>query len=318
MTATYLGIDAGKTGTRAVVVTDGRRSRTATGPGFDNVAAAGAADRIRDALQHTLSGLPEVEGAYDGACLGLTGVLTPGVHAARVLDLLVDLAPTRRAVVTSDVVTSYCGALGLRPGAVVAAGTGSIALAVGPEGTLARVDGWGYLLDDGGSAFEIGRAGLRSALRASDGRGGSAALLAAALTRYGDTEAITNAVYGSDNPPSVVADFARVVTELAQADEPTAVTLLHDAGVALASSVAAAARRAFGTRQPIPVSWCGGVFRAGSLVTDAFRRALAEELEGARPEPPAGDALDGAILLASATRPTSVDELLLVADQVPS
>lgn len=316
MTGTYLGIDAGKTGTRAIVVTEGRRSGTATGPGFENVAATGALARIHEALQHTLSGLPEVGDGYDGVCLGLTGVLTPGAHATRVLDLLVDLAPARRAVVTSDVVTSYCGALGLRPGAVVAAGTGSIALAVGPDGTLARVDGWGYLLDDGGSAFEIGRAGLRSALRASDGRGGSAALLAAALARYGGTDAITDAVYGADNPPSVVADFARSVTEVAQADDPTALTLLHDAGVALAISVATAARRAFKRPRPIPVSWCGGVFRAGPLVTTAFHRTLADELEDARPEPPAGDALDGAVLLARTTQPTGVDELLLVADRV--
>ncbi|MFO7959838.1 MAG: BadF/BadG/BcrA/BcrD ATPase family protein [Nitriliruptoraceae bacterium] len=316
MTGTYLGIDAGKTGTRAVVVDDGRCLGTTTGPGFENIAAVGARDRIHEALQHTLSELPGVRDGYDGTCLGLTGVLTPGAYSARILDLLLDLVPTRRAVVTSDVVTSYCGALGLRPGAVVAAGTGSITLAVGPDGTLSRVDGWGYLLDDGGSAFEIGRAGLRSALRASDGRGGSAALLLAALARYGDTESITDAIYGADNPPSVVAGFARVVSEVAEAEDPTALTLLQDAGVALASSVAAAARRAFGTRRPIPVSYCGGVFRAGPLVTDAFLRALADELQDARPEPPAGDALDGAVLLAATTQPTVVDDMLLVADQV--
>lgn len=318
MSGTHLAIDAGKTGTRAVVVDRGARSATVTGRGLDNVAAVGALDAIRAVLEDTLARLPSPPRAYDGVCIGLTGVLSPGPHADRVLDLLSALAPARRVIVTSDAVTSYCGALGLRPGVVVAAGTGTITLAVGPDGRLARVGGWGYLLDDGGSAFAIGRAGLRAALRTSDGREASEELLLAARSRFGGTDAIVEAVYGATNPPSLIASFAPQVCALARAGDGSAVRIVGDAAAQLADGVAAAARRAFGTHRPVPVSWCGGVFRAGSAVLEPFHRALNLAMDSAQPSPPGGDALDGALLLAANSGPNPVDALLRVAEGSPA
>ena len=93
----------------------------------------------------------------------------------------VALAPAACAVV-SDAVASLVGALGgLRPGAVVAAGTGAVALGSDFAGTWTKVDGWGHVLGDRGSAAWVGLEGLRAALRHRDGvAGGSARLLAAA------------------------------------------------------------------------------------------------------------------------------------------
>ncbi|MFU8839765.1 MAG: N-acetylglucosamine kinase [Nitriliruptoraceae bacterium] len=318
MSATYLAIDAGKTGTRAVVVDAGLRSATVTGRGLDNVAAIGGLEAVRSVLQEALARLPSLATAYDGVCIGLTGVLSPGHHAARVLGLLGALAPARRVVVTSDAVTSYCGALGLRAGVVVAAGTGTVTLGVGPDGRLARVGGWGYLLDDGGSAFAIGRAGVRAALRTSDGRSAAEELLLAARSRFGGTDAIVDAVYGAANPPSLVASFAPDVVALARAGDRSAAGIVEDAAAQLADGVAAAARRAFGTHRPVPVSWCGGVFRAGSVILEPFHRALDLAVDGAQPRPPAGDALDGAALLAASAGPTPLDALLRVAEGSPA
>ena len=57
---------------------------------------------------------------------------------------------------TNDAVTSYVGAIGFEPGAVVAAGTGVIALAGDRDGNFARSDGWGYILGDDGGGYYIG------------------------------------------------------------------------------------------------------------------------------------------------------------------
>jgi N-acetylglucosamine kinase-like BadF-type ATPase len=67
-------------------------------------------------------------------------------------------AKAGRVVVTNDAVTSYLGAIGFEPGAVVAAGTGVIALAGDRDGNFARSDGWGYILGaDGGGWLVTGR-----------------------------------------------------------------------------------------------------------------------------------------------------------------
>ncbi|KOG91913.1 ATPase, partial [Streptomyces varsoviensis] len=69
---------------------------------------------------------------------------------------------------------AYAGALGQRPGAVVAGGTGMIAIGsdLSREGGWRRADGWGHLLGDLGGGAWIGQAGLTAALRAHDGRTG--------------------------------------------------------------------------------------------------------------------------------------------------
>ena len=80
---------------------------------------------------------------------------------------------------------AHAGALDGEPGVVLIAGTGVVALAIGADGALRTADGWGpWLGDEGGGAW-IGAAGLRTALRAHDGRGRSTTLLDAARARFG-------------------------------------------------------------------------------------------------------------------------------------
>lgn len=317
MTGRVLAVDGGKTGCRAASYAEGRRGRTASGPGIENVAAPGALERIRTALERTVAELVD-DLPHDTVCLGLTGVLRPGGDARAVADLVLEMGLARRVIVTSDSVTTYCGALGLRPGVVVAAGTGAIGLAVGEDGRLARVDGWGYLLDDAGSAFEIGRAGLREALRAEDGRGGSTALREAASEAFGSGDDILRAVYGAANPARTVAGFAREVARVAADGEAIATGLLEAAGRSLAHTCAAAAGQVLDLGRPVALSWQGGVFRSGDLVTRPFLDEVRRTLPTAVPAPPRGDALDGAAALAAADGATVVAPLLEIAGPVPT
>ncbi|WP_394807272.1 N-acetylglucosamine kinase [Streptomyces asiaticus] len=68
-------------------------------------------------------------------CVGAAGMATLGDDLrARLPDALADSLGVRRLALAADAVTAYAGALGQRPGAVVAAGTGLIALGAVPEG----------------------------------------------------------------------------------------------------------------------------------------------------------------------------------------
>ena len=314
-----LAIDAGKSGCRAATYVAGERVAEAEGPGFANVAAADGIQQIHAALSSTLAGLPDA-GGYDVACLGMTGVLEPNAHARTVASMVGEVVAVDRVVVTSDVVTTFCGALGIQPGVVVAAGTGAIGLGIGPDGGFARVDGLGYLLDDGGSGFEIGRAGLREALRAMDGRGGSIPLREAALAAYGSLDVLLDTVYGAENPARMIAAFSRCVTSAAEAGDPVARRLLEEAARHLAQTAAAAAGRTFPPDADVPLSWNGGVFRAGDLVMAPFLTTVCNAISLVRPRPPRGDALDGAAELAVSTDPSVprgkcfAGQLLTVAD----
>jgi glucosamine kinase len=289
-----LAIDGGKTKTLFAVYRDGRRGDVVRARGLANIAAPNGVSEILSTLGSVIGGeLPR--GPWDAVSLGLTGVHGGTPHANAMLDILAEVVDARRLLVASDVVTTHCGALGLQPGAVVAAGTGSIALGL-VEGRSALVDGWGYLVGDEGSGFAIGRAGLRAALRRFDGRGGSAALLERAIERFGSIDAVMSNIYGAALPAAAVAAFSKDVAIAAQEGDEVSREIWSDAARSLAEMVTTAARRV--AEEPeVRLSYSGGLFAAETLLLAPFREELRRLLPQATVHAPLGDALDGAALL---------------------
>jgi glucosamine kinase len=73
-------------------------------------------------------------------------------------------------VAETDSFTMLLGAHGGRPGAIVAAGTGSIGEVLRPDGSRFCVGGWGFPVSDEGSGAWLGLRAVRLAQRAMDGR----------------------------------------------------------------------------------------------------------------------------------------------------
>ena len=303
-----LGIDAGRTGCRAAL--SGGRG-VAAGPGLPAVAeGGGGTEPVVAALEPLVRQLPLPVEPLEAVCVGATGVLDPaGPAAALVAEAVRAVVPARRVLVTSDVVTGYCGALGFEPGVVVAAGTGSITLGVGRH-QAARVDGWGYLLDDAGSGFEVGRRGLAAALRARDGRGGSELLARLAEEAFGPPSQLVRAVYGAANPVRAVAAFARQVAEAARQGDREARAIWAGAAAELAGAALAAAAAVLAPGEPGGLSWTGSLFEARDLLLEPFLARVTRARPSLAPRPPRGSALDGALLLATGPLPPHVERLL--------
>lgn len=201
----------------------------------------------------------------------------------------------RTVALAADAVTAYVGALGFRSGAVVAAGTGLIA--VGTDLTeWRRADGWGHLLGDCGSGAWIGRTGLEAALRAHDGRpGGSAALLARAEEVFGPMAGLPGLVYPRPDRAAVLASFAPEVAACAPGD-PVAADILRAAARHMAESAAAVCP---GSGEP-QVALTGGLFKMGAPLVAPLEEELGRLLPHARRVPADGDPLHGAVRVATA------------------
>jgi N-acetylmuramic acid 6-phosphate etherase len=200
-----------------------------------------------------------------------------------------------RLVLASDALAAYLGALGDRPGAVVAAGTGVVALGRDGRGNWTRADGWGHLVGDEGSGAWIGAAALRAALRCQDGRpGGSQPLLDRLRERFGSSEELSSILYRRADRPSLLASFVPDVASAAQEGDEVARRIWRSAGKHLAEAAAAALPN--GARR---VSYTGGVFEAGGLLLEPFLEALHKLRPEADPVPPVGTGLDGAVALAA-------------------
>lgn len=228
---------------------------------------------------------------------GVSG-LTSGEADAGALGRLLTGTAVTRTVLAHDSTTAFLGALGDRRGAVIAAGTGVVTLAVGAT-TMARVDGWGYLIGDAGSGYWIGREALDAALRDYDGRGPATALRSAAEQRWPClTEAYID-LQSRDDRVTIIASLATDVAALAESGDAVAQDITRRAARELAHSVTTALYRVDRPADgALPVCALGGVFRA-----EALRAAFAADITTVDPATelvaPSGQGLDGAVALAA-------------------
>ncbi|MDT3344812.1 N-acetylglucosamine kinase [Microbacterium aquilitoris] len=284
-----LAIDAGQSDIK-VRVDDGTRREDLTFRGIHTgiPLLPQLADVVRETLARTGTDL-------DVVTAGISGLTDRDADADALL-ALVHADGVQATMLAHDSTTSFLGALGDRHGAVVAAGTGVVTLAVG-ETETARVDGWGWIMGDAGSGYWIGRAALDAAMRAYDGRGPATVLTEAALSRWPDLTQAYMALQADHDRVRVVASLAREVAAAADAGDAVARDISRRAAHELASSAQTAVRRVRTDEPAFDVCAIGGVFASRTL-HDAFESELGEDL---RLVSPRGVGIDGALALAEIT-----------------
>lgn len=161
----------------------------------------------------------------------------------------------------SDILPVWFGGAGTAPAIVVIAGTGSIAYGCSPQG-FTRVGGWGPLLGDEGSGYDLGRRALQTAARMADGRmEENTGFLAEILRFYGVETAhgLISAVNGADSREKIAA-CAKAVCALAAGGNPTAEGLLAESAGELALLIETTRQKAGGQSWPVVLS--GGLSKA--------------------------------------------------------
>jgi N-acetylglucosamine kinase-like BadF-type ATPase len=241
-----LGIDAGGSVTRVVLVADGQVIHRFTAPAMNALLSRDLADRLAELIGGT---------GATAAGIGMPGLRSPADAARLGAEL------TRRAGcpvrVTTDGETAWLGAFGTAPGIAVFAGTGSGAMGCDGE-RWARAGGHGFLLGDEGSAYWIGRTAASAALRWEDGMGDAALLRDAVVEASGASlSALVEDVHSHPSERGRLAMLAPVVTALASEDEAARRISLEAAGHL--AELALAVRRRLG---PLPVCGMGGVLGA--------------------------------------------------------
>jgi len=284
-----LGIDVGGSGTRVILLEHGTVTPQPDGPPMNVNLTDGFAGhllRIIKAADATAAGI------------GLPG-LRQAAKARELSQALSEQAGCQ-VHVTGDADTAQAGAFLGGPGVVVIAGTGSMAF--GRNGDRhARAGGHGFLLGDEGSAYWIGRAAARAALRWEDRLGGSEAIHRMVLAASGaGLESLVSDVTSHPAERSLLTALAPALTALAATD-PEAERITRRAAEHLAALAQSVRDRlgppaGAGDARPLPAAGAGRVFGAG-LIWDRFA-----ELTGATR--PLADAAVGAALLAARARET--------------
>ncbi|MFO7960474.1 MAG: BadF/BadG/BcrA/BcrD ATPase family protein [Nitriliruptoraceae bacterium] len=291
---TSLLVDAGRTGVRIARWDGARAVPLAEGPGLPMLAEAGGPEAAARAIAALVPEHADVEVVAGG----LTGLMELPGRTQEIAQALLRSLGASGVVLTSDVVTSHLGALAGQSGVVAAVGTGTVVLGLSPSGDAAKVDGWGYLLGDAGSGFDVGRQGLSAAMAAHDGRQRTL-LAAAAQARFGPLSELPGRVYAEPEPVHLVASFAPDVAAAARRGDAVALGIWDAAAAAVARAIGAALEHARLDDQHRRVSLAGSLGRL-DLLHERVRVLLERDAAPVKLVPPQAGALGGAGLLLDA------------------
>lgn len=176
------------------------------------------------------------------------------------------------------------------PGLVLAAGTGSVAVARTASGDIERAGGYGWQMGDEGGGYDIGRAVLRAVGRAADGRGPATALDQAAreVARAEDLPALIR--WAASAGVAEVAALGAAAVRAAESGDAVALEILRASAEELAGLALGLAR----STRIKQVAIAGGL--AGS---DLMRKEIATRLAAGKLTVLEGvpDALEGALRL---------------------
>ncbi|MEU9043648.1 MULTISPECIES: BadF/BadG/BcrA/BcrD ATPase family protein [unclassified Kitasatospora] len=285
MTTLQLGVDAGGSRTRAVLLdTVG----TPLGRGESGGANPAGQDPART-VEHLAAAVSAALGRRDparvAACLvGLAGygaLADPDGFARRTRAALGLHCPVR--LVPDTVPALASGGVTDGRGAVLIAGTGTICVRLDGTRTLARHGGLGWLLGDEGGGFWLGREALRHAHADPDGPLGTAVRAHCAAD---SPDGLLRWAY--DGPPRGLADLAPLVSRLAATGDATALAIARTCAGHLATLVRATAVPA----EPLVLT--------GSVATSPgpIRQYLLHHLADLTPRLPSTDAATAAARLA--------------------
>jgi len=281
-----LGIDAGGSSASWLVMDSsgrelaGGRTGAVTGhvfseAGSDVLSSEGEASSVR--LREIAAGA--LQAARPAAVvLGATG-LEAGSRSANYFEqLLADALGLDRArvSVSNDMDIAYRTTFEPGQGVLVYGGTGSVAWHIARDGSALRVGGHGYLIDDAGGGYWIGRAALARVLRWHDEQGAPAAGRPLADEVYAQLGArewddVREEVYVKGR--SRVAALAQAVARAAARGDAAALAIQREAGEELARLANVALAR---LGMILPVAVAGGVSRQGPVLLDALRARLPE------------------------------------------
>jgi N-acetylglucosamine kinase len=297
-----LGIDGGATTTKAVVLD---ASGAAVGAGEAdgcNPLVCGfeeAAKRLVEAARAAAHAADIGLAYFASACYGLAGV-GRAHDLERMTNILGQQGLAGVFEVDHDAAVALYGATGGKPGVITIAGTGAISFGTDADGRRARADGWGRLLGDEGSGYDLALRTLRAAARSVEGRGPLTELPERVFLTTGaaDLDQLATWLYDSYRSPAEIAVLARCALEAAAENDVVASALVQESADRLAESTQAVIRQLWPTPAGVTVSYGGTLLVREGALQRLFCDAVRERMPAASVQPPLYGAAHGAALRA--------------------
>ncbi|MDR3539428.1 MAG: BadF/BadG/BcrA/BcrD ATPase family protein [Desulfosporosinus sp.] len=239
------------------------------------------------AVQHIIEGIRDAlqEETLEGIGISLAGIDTPEdwkimadglkqIFKALALETMIPFHEVP-VVLENDAFGALMSVRGEFSGNVLAAGTGTVALGVNPEGKVFRAGGWGHIIGDQGSGYDIGHKALAATMASFDGYGPKSRLETMITEHLGlaQVQGISDWIYRGQRTNQEVAALVPVVVEAARKGDYISQMILEESGQALGLLTKALLRKTKG----FDVGLVGGIGRIWNFLEPSFLTTVQEE-----------------------------------------
>ncbi|KLU64215.1 glucosamine kinase GspK [Desulfosporosinus acididurans] len=251
---------------------------------------------IRDALK---------EGSLEGIGISLAGIDTAedwNIMANGLRDELLKLEEVRGLsfrdipiVMENDAFGALMSVRGRFFGNVLAVGTGTVALGVNDEGKVFRIGGWGHLIGDQGSGYDIGRKALAAMVASCDGYGPKSILesIVSNHLQLKQVREIVDWLNQAERTNKDIAALVPIVVEAARNQDAVAEAIFAQAGRDLGLVTRALLRKT----QGIDLGLVGGITHIWEFIEPTFLLTIYEEFSNLQLLQPSYQPSVGAALL---------------------
>ena len=278
-----IGVDGGGSKTEIVALDQTSRVLRCLRKPASNYHVVG----MEQAVRHIIEGIRDAlqMETVEGIGISLAGIDTPEdwkIMAEGLKQGLKVLAEETKipyqevsVVLENDAFGALMSVRGNFSGNVLAAGTGAVALGVNSEGKAFRVGGWGHLIGDQGSGYDIGRKALAATVASFDGYGPKSQLETMITEQLGLAQVldISNWLYQSNRSNKEVAALVPVVVEAARKGDYISKLILDESGRALGLLTRALLRKTEG----LEVGLVGGIGHIWEFIEPSFLSSVQEE-----------------------------------------
>lgn len=273
-----IGIDGGGTKTEAIALdSQGRQIDRYVG-GATNPHAIGfeqGQHHLSQVLDYFLDRHPVRCAAV---CLGISGVDKP--HERQVYENFLQQYTNHRQTalrhhLTNDAEIALMTGLERPHGIVVIAGTGSIVYGITPDNQKYRVGGWGHLLGDEGSGYQIGLQALQAVMKSYDGVYPQTLLSELVLHKCAlvSMKDLKEYIYRPVITKQEIADFAALCIQAAEQNDSIAIRIISGAAAELACLTLTLRLKNTWLEQA-SIALSGSIFRHSKLYTTHFTQCL--------------------------------------------
>ncbi len=231
-------------------------------------------------------------------CIGMAGL---GREEDRKIigQICNEIGINKNRILTHDAHIALVGGIGKQEGVIVISGTGSIVYGINEHGKETRAGGWGYLLGDEGSGYDIALKGLQAVARAADKREPPTQLTNLILNRLELNEPNNLIRWTHAASRDEIAQLAGVVFKAAEIGDTKAEKIIDSAFSEFACAVETVVMQ-LEFSHPFSTVFSGGILLHQPILANKLQRWIEKIIIGSSVIFPKHEPAYGAVLLAKA------------------